>query len=111
MAAVKVGVLDNYCPGCNREAVGALLGHKGALDDSKEESFNARYKKWKAAQEANGVTAANLMSKEVFKKANPMPKRDKVGVSMISEDEYYTYMGANQHLFVIQKPSRIYLNF
>ena len=107
----KVGVLDNYCPGCNREAVGTLLGRKGTSDDSNGESFSVRYSKWKAAQEANGVTAANLKSKEAFKKANPAPKRDKVGVTMISEEEYYSYMGANQHLFVIQKPSRIYLNF
>jgi hypothetical protein len=105
----KVGVLDNYCPGCNREAVGTLLGRKGKTEDG--ESFSAKYSKWKAAQEANGVTAANLKSKEAFKKANPVQKKDKAVVTMISEEEYYSYMGANQHLFVIQKPSRIYLNF
>jgi hypothetical protein len=107
----KVGVLDNYCPGCNRDAVGALLGQKGSVDDSSGEGFSARYSKWKAVQESKGVTDAKLKSKEAFKKDNPLPKKVKVVSKMISEDEYYAYLGANQHLFVIQKPSRLYLNF
>jgi len=69
----KVGVLDNYCPGCNREAVGTLLGRKGKTEDG--ESFLAKYSKWKAAQEANGVTAANLKSKEaLLQKGQPCTK-------------------------------------
>jgi len=78
----KLGVLDNYCPGCNREAVGALLGQKGAVEDSNGESFAVKYRKWKAAQEANGITATNLLSKAAFKKAQHVDasKRDKVGI-------------------------------
>jgi hypothetical protein len=97
--------------GCNRDAVGALLGQKGSVDDSSGEGFNARYLKWKAVQESKGVTDAKLKSKEAFKKDNPLQKKVKVVSKMISEDEYYAYLGANQHLFVIQKPSRLYLNF
>jgi len=97
--------------GCNRDAVGALLGQKGSVDDSSGEGFSARYSKWKAVQESKGVTDAKLKSKEAFKKDNPLQKKVKVVSKMISEDEYYAYLGANQHLFVIQKPSRLYLNF
>lgn len=108
----RAGVLDNYCPGCNRDEVRGLMGHKGSVVDKTGESFDDRYAKWKAGQEAKGVTDSNLKSKAAFKKANPAPKKDaKAGSKIVSEDEYFAYMGENQHLFAIQAPSRIYLNF
>lgn len=104
----RIGVLDNYCPGCNREEVRTLLAQEGTEGESSVEGYNQRYKRWKADQLGKGVQD---VSKEAFKKSNPAPEKKTVKKSnAVSEEEYYYFLESNQSLFSIQLPSRVYLN-
>lgn len=105
------GMLDNYCLNCNKEDVTRLLGKSTKEDAAAGGSFEQNYQTWRAAQVSKQVTDPSKLSKKEFRNTTTVPKKQqRKDSAIISQDEYFEFLGSHQNMFTLELPSKAYLN-